>query len=307
MTRHLGSIEDLSTDELMAILDRAEELRAGAEPRFRPGRVLTLAFFQSSTRTRVGFASAGIRLGFGTCDLWAGRYEPSMSEPESLSDTLRVVSEYSDVIIFRHPHGAAWSTALTAARCPVINGGCGSDEHPTQALIDLYAIRKAKGRLEGLSVGIVGDIRGSRAAHSLMRGLGRFEQAEFRLMGPAQRADPQLGSLWTSAGVARLVVLPYMDLQGLDLLYMTGLPQGTGMEALAPPQRAPFALTAERLRNLPDSGVVLCPLPRVDEIDRLVDTDARVRFLDQSADGLWIRMATLEELGSRSQNAAVPR
>ena len=216
--RHLGSIDDLSTEEILALLDRAEQLRQGATGEWRPGRVLTLAFFESSTRTRVGFASAGARLGFVPIDLNAPRHSAGMSAQESLSDTIRVVSAYSDLLVLRHPSRSAWETAMEVAQCPMINGGCGAGEHPSQALIDLFAIRRAFGRLSGLRVGIVGDIAGSRAVHSFVRGLQRFGQAELRLMGPESRL-----------GDARFAGASYgtaLDLEGLDVVYMAGLPAG---------------------------------------------------------------------------------
>jgi aspartate carbamoyltransferase catalytic subunit len=298
MIRHLGSIDDLLTEQVIGVLDRAEELRAGAAPRSHVGKVLTLAFFQSSTRTRIGFACAGIRSGFGAVDLWADRYEASMSSAESLSDTIRVVSAYSDVMVLRHPSSDAWATATVAAQCPVINGGCGDGEHPTQALIDLFAIRRAVGKLEGLSVGIVGDIRGSRSAHSLMKGLARFAPREIRLMGPESRADLTIARYWT-AGMARdrVTVRHELFLCDLDVIYMAGLPQGTGADYLDAEVRGRFRLTSDRLTELPSRVWVFCPLPRVDEFAPDVDDDRRARYFEQSDHGTWVRMAILQLLG----------
>jgi aspartate carbamoyltransferase catalytic subunit len=298
--RHLGSISDLTADEVIGILDRAEELRTGALPRSHVGRVLTLAFFQASTRTRIGFASAGIRSGFGAVDLWAERYEASMSSPESLSDTIRVVSAYSDVLVLRHPSSDSWATAITAVRCPVINGGCGDGEHPTQSLVDMFAIRRATGRLDSLNVGIVGDVQSSRSAHSLMRGLAKFGANEFRLMGPAKRVDAGVAALWAGDGAKRVTVLHDLDLRGLDVLYVAGLPEGSGPSRLNVAERARFSITPSRLRVFPDSGVLLCPLPIVDEIDRRNDVDQRARYFDQSDDGMWTRMAVLEHAAQRA-------
>jgi aspartate carbamoyltransferase catalytic subunit len=295
--RHLGSIDDLMTDEVIAILDRAEELRTGAPPRSHVGQVLTLAFFQSSTRTRIGFASAGIRLGFGAVDLWADRYEASMSSPESLSDTIRVVSAYSDVMVLRHSLADAWATAIAVARCPVINGGNGFGEHPTQALVDLFAIRRAMGRLEGLAVGIVGDVRGSRSAHSLLKGLARFGPQEIRLMGPESMVDSTAADAW-AAGLPRgqVTVRHDLHLRDLEIVYVAGLPEGPGARRLDAAARARFALTRELLCDLPETVAVLCPLPRIDEIATEVDEDRRARYFDQSDDALWVRMAVLEQM-----------
>lgn len=292
---HLGSIDDLTNEDVNHILDRAEALRCGAELRLRPRQVLSLAFFQSSTRTRVGFAAAGIRLGMGPVDLWAERYDEAMSSPESLADTIRVVTAYSDVMVFRHPSREAWAEAVAVAQCPLINCGNSGDEHPTQALIDGFAIRRAFGRLDGLRVGIVGDVAGSRSAHSLMRLLARFRPSEVRLMGPESRVGGAVADSWVS-GPARssVSVVHELDVRELDVVYFAGLPEGEGSGRLATSVRRRFMLTRERLQVLPDSAIVLCPLPRVDEIARELDRDARCRHFAQSDGGGWLRMAILE-------------
>lgn len=291
---HLGAMADLSPGDVAQILDRAEHLRGGARSLLGAGRVLTLAFFQASTRTRTGFASAGIRLGFGTVDLLAERHDVRMSASESLEDTMRVVSAYSDTLVLRHPADDGWTTAITHVSCPTINGGNGNGEHPTQALIDLFAIRRAIGRLDGLRVGIVGDIRGSRSAHSLMRALSRLEPEEVRLMGPEARVDTTEANMWCAGVTERVTVHHQLSLRGLDVIYVAGLPPGTGADRIPDAERERFALTPQRLRQLPDTGVVLCPLPRIDEISIEIDSDRRARFFKQSDDGLWVRMAVLE-------------
>jgi aspartate carbamoyltransferase catalytic subunit len=290
--RHLGSIEDVSSQEVLAILDRAEKMR-GSRPLSNSGRVLALAFFQSSARTRTGFASAGIRLGFGTIDINNERHDSKMTFSESLSDTIRVVSAYADVMVLRHAGDAAWGIAVANSKCPLINGGNGNDEHPTQALIDLFAIRRATGRLHGLKIGIVGDIIGSRSAHSLMKALSLWGQQEFRLMGPKSRVDPTVAAKWTVGAGAPINVSHHLNFRDLDVIYIAGLPEGEGSERLNSAERASFSLAEQQLPDLSVAAVVLCPLPRVDEIAPGVDEDPRCRYFEQSDDGLWVRMAVL--------------
>jgi aspartate carbamoyltransferase catalytic subunit len=292
MMRHLGSIEDVSAQEVLAILDQAEAMR-GSRPQSRVGRVLALAFFQASARTRIGFAAAGIRLGFGTTELISERYDTRMTAAESLGDTVRVISAYADAMVLRHPSDAAWATAVANAHCPLINGGNGNDEHPTQALIDLFAVRRATGRVHGLRVGIVGDIVGSRSAHSLMKVLALWRQQEFRLMGPASRANSTVAAKWAVGAGAQISVLHHLNLRDLDIVYVAGLPEGTGIERLGSAERASFSLTQQHLQDLSPTAAVLCPLPRIDEMASDVDEDPRCRFFEQSDDGLWIRMAVL--------------
>jgi aspartate carbamoyltransferase catalytic subunit len=300
--RHLGAMADLSPEEVIRILDRAEHLRSGGRSRAGAGRVLTLAFFQLSTRTRTGFASAGIRLGFGTVDLFAPRHDARMSQSESLEDTLRVVSAYSDSLVLRHPADDAWAAATLNVTCPIINGGNGNGEHPTQALIDLFAIRRAVTRLEGLTVGIVGDIRGSRSAHSLMKALSSLEPKEIRLMGPEGRLDITDAMTWCAGVTQQVTVYHHLHLQDLDVLYVAGLPPGMDADRIPEAERVRFAVTPRRLQQLPDAGVVLCPLPRIDEIAPEIDRDRRARFFEQSDDGLWVRMAILEHAISHSES-----
>jgi len=141
----------------------------------------------------------------------------------------------------------------------------------------------------------VGDVRGSRSAHSLMKGLARFGSREIRLMGPESRVDPTVAAAW-AAGLpgGQVTVLQDLDLRDLDIVYMAGLPEGKGADRLGGPARARFALTRERLLGLPETAIVLCPLPRVDEIATEADEDRRSRYFEASDGGLSIRMAVLE-------------
>ena len=290
--RHFGSIEDVSSREILAILDHAEAMR-GSRPQSHMGRVLVLAFFQSSARTRIGFAAAGIRLGFSTTELNSERYDIRMTASESLSDTIRVVSAYADAMVLRHEADTAWATAVASTKCPLINGGNGNDEHPTQAIIDLFAIRRATGRLHGLRVGIVGDIIGSRSAHSLIKALALWGQQEIRLMGPRSRVDSIVAGRWSSRVATEINVAHELNLRDLDVVYVAGLPEGAGPNRVDADERATFALTPQRLQDLSARAVVLCPLPRIDEIACDVDGDPRCRFFEQSDDAVWVRMAIL--------------
>ncbi len=277
----------------MRILQRAEELSHECNSSYRPSnKVLGLLFFQPSTRTHFGFHAAIARLGGTGISLCERRYESAMSRAESPVDTVRSVSAYCDALVLRHGEPSVFKQAMDAAEVPVINGGCGADRHPTQALIDLYAIRSSIGRLEGLHVGLAGDLATSRAARSLIRALTYFSPAELRLMLPAERPilAPELERF--SGRVVRS--LDYLDLTDLDVLYMAGFPEGVGNMKVSDRVRSQFRLTLARARKLCDRTSLLCPLPRIDEIAEAVDSLPQSRYFEQSAQGLFVRMALLE-------------
>jgi aspartate carbamoyltransferase catalytic subunit len=285
----------LEKSMLLSLLDSAQAFKE--RPREWPSYprlVLGALFYAPSTRTLVGFQSAAARLGGSTVVLTESRFGSGMSDLESLDDTVRVVSSYVDVIVLRHPNADALDRIAGLSSVPVINGGNGTEEHPTQAIIDLLAIRNWHRRLEGLRLGIVGDLRNSRSAHSLVRAMALFEPKELRLIAPPGR---QLPSWVLTPG--ELPITSFEDglhLRDLDVLYMAGLPEGEGKEQLAPAERAKFSLTQESARELPANAVILCPLPRIDEIDAGLDSRPNARYFDQSADGLFVRMAILHHV-----------
>jgi aspartate carbamoyltransferase catalytic subunit len=293
--RHIIGIRDLSKSTLVRLLDRAGEFVAdpASWPSY-PRLVLGLMFFEPSTRTLLGFQSAAGRLGGSTILLAQPKSTADMGRPESLEDTVQAVSGYCDALVLRHAEERAPDRAAAVSSAPLINAGNGAKEHPSQALIDLFAIRQWHQRLGGLRVGIIGDLCGSRAAHSLVRALEFFEPAEVRLMYPRGRGLP--------AWVAEKSALPIRDneeelhLRDLDVLYMAGLPQGQGQGTIPDSVRARFRLTPKNVTELPSTAVVLCPLPRIDEIAPELDDRHNVRHFEQSRNGLFVRMAVLEHV-----------
>jgi aspartate carbamoyltransferase len=282
----------LTREAILSILDVANEFsdRASVHP-VLAGRIACLMFFQSSTRTRLGFDVAVKRLGGSTTALDALKHEDAMGWAESLEDTFHVASDYSDVLVVRHPSSAALEHAVRYSSVPVINAGSGCEHHPTQALIDLYCIRSRLGRLDGLRIGIVGDLARSRAARSLVEALRYWPPAELRLMAPPGRSFED--SFLSGFGGLLVTHHPRLLATGLDVLYVAALPN--------PPDRAPYdvslraalGVTSATVEDLPVHGIILCPLPRLDEIDRDVDRSGKAAYFDQSRDGLRVRMAVL--------------
>ncbi len=294
--RHLLTLQDLDAVEVTRILDRAAVFAStDVEASLPCPTVIGLLFFQPSTRTRIGFAVAAARLGGTSVEIQETKYLPGMLEPESLEDTVRVVGDYCDVLVLRHDSVDAFQAALQVAPVPVICGGAGQRYHPTQTLVDLYAIRKHLGRLDSLRIGLVGDLHTSRSAHSLLRALAWYGPEEVRLMAPAGR-EPEGCVLEGLPASVKCTSRDQLDAKDLDVLYMAGMPPGTGEERFDDATLADFYLTPERLTELPESGVVLCALPRTGEIDPRVDSDSRAVYFEQSADGLFVRMAVLEHV-----------
>lgn len=292
--RHLITIGDLGKEEIRAILALAEEFSAPGRrtDRGRPFSV-GLLFFAPSLRTRVGFAEATFRLGGSVIDVSESRFGPGMSHAESYADTIRTFSGMVDAVVTRTPFALDRQAVERNCMAPLINGGDGNANHPTQSLVDMFAIEHLRGPIRGLSLGICGDLR-SRCSRSLLALLEMFPPRDLTLISPVERSL-RAGTLGPILA-ARTSTRPYADPRGLDVLYLVGLPEGEGHERLGADQRAPFVLTPERLRDLPTDSIILSPLPVIDEITDEARLDPRVRFFQQSDLGVWVRMAVLELL-----------
>lgn len=289
--RHLLRVSDLDLPEIDGLLGRAEELAAGAAPRAaRSGATVGLLFLSASLRTRVGYGVAAHRVGAQAIEVDEPRWTPAMSEGESFADTVRTLSGMVDLLVCRTPFPLvraeidAWSVA------PVVNGGDGGGEHPTQALIDLAAIRRC-GPVGSLRIAIAGDLS-SRTVASLVRALELDPPAELRLAGPSVDGEVVPGPALAS----RSVRCADLDVAGIDVLYLAGLPAQLGRAHLDHADRRRWALTPERAAVLPPQAAVLSPLPIVDEIDADVRNDPRVLAFAQSDHGVHVRTAVLERM-----------
>lgn len=286
----LLGISDLSEADLGQILQRAGELRRGDAARTpRRSRLIGLLFLEASLRTRVGFAAAAARLGWQSVEVNERRQSPT-SMSESWFDTLRVISAYSDVVVTR-PGEPMDREALTyQARCPVINGGDTGPggQHPTQALLDVFAMQEIAGPLGGLNIAIVGDPR-MRAVRSLLELLARQPPATVSVI-----ADPEH---------AREVRLPHAlqakarftsweSLDDVDVIYVAGIPHGS----LPLARREVLLATAARVERLPPRCILLSPMPVIDEIASDVRLLPCIRMYEQSDLGLFVRMAILEHV-----------
>lgn len=299
--RHVVSAEDFTKEDILALLDTARAFDRyesggpnwrGVSPRLG-GRVLGLLFFEPSTRTRLSFESAMLRLGGSVLGFSDARMS-SFSKGESLMDTIRVVEGYCDAIVLRHPREGAARLAAEVARVPVLNGGDGSNQHPTQTFLDLYTIRQAAGRLDGLRVGFMGDLRYGRTVHSLATALLHFD-TELKFIGPEHLGLPgDLRARLAHSGRLGAEVESLEDAGGLDVLYVTRIQK----------ERFPDPMDYERVRNayrvdraalapFGDDLKVLHPLPRVNEVATDVDDLPGALYFQQSRNGVTVRMALL--------------
>ena len=289
--RHLLSIDDLDADSAGSILDRAGQIRRREATPVTQGNdfVASLVFLSSSLRTRVGFSVAVARMGGTTVHISDLRVDPSMTGAESLDDAIRVVTGMTDVVVLRTPALIDRTMVVRLAVRPVICGGDGGGNHPSQALIDLAAMEE-RGPVGELRVGICGDLSG-RAALSLLGLLRLRPPRTLRLMQP----EEILGLPVCLPGVPTEVVRG-LDVEDLDVLYLAGLPGHVGGISIDRDLRAAFAITKRDLARLHDDALILSPMPVIDEIDPEVRLDPRLGIYLQSDLGVSIRMAILESV-----------
>ena len=258
------------------------------------GRVLATLFYEPSTRTRLSFETAMLRLG-GQVIGFAGAQLASVSKGESISDTLKTVSNYADIVAIRHPKEGAALVASQAATVPVINAGDGGHMHPTQTLTDLATIRARKGRLNHLTIGLCGDLTFGRTVHSLITTLCRLGHVDFVLISPDELRTPEY-VLERIRSSADCTYRETGDLNGvigdLDVLYMTRVQQERFFnEDDYLRLRDTYILNADKLRSARPDMAILHPLPRVNEIAVEGDDDPRAAYFQQVRNGMLVRMA----------------
>lgn len=294
---HIISIHDLDRDQIDRLLTRAGEVTAayaGKEP--LKGKILGLLFFEPSTRTRMSFESAMLRLG-GACMNLGGVEVSSMAKGETLADTIRVVSGYADAIVLRHPKVGAARLASEFSDIPILNGGDGAGQHPSQTLIDLYTIRQAM-PLDNINIGLIGDLMYGRTTHSLAYALTHYN-ARIHTIAPKGLGLPD--SIQDNLKERGAVVIEHDSIEEiiseLDVLYVTRLQR----ERFPDPAKfydvsSSYRITPSLLSDVKEHLAILHPLPRVDEIDPAVDNLPYARYFEQARNGVPVRMAMLTEV-----------
>ena len=295
---HVISSEQFDRPLLDALFRRAESLEGVRDDRLAH-RIMASLFYEPSTRTRLSFESAMLRLGGAVLGTEAAHTFSSAIKGETLEDTVRMVSTYADVIVLRHDQLGAAARAAAVSSVPVINAGDGPGEHPTQALLDLYTIQREIGRVEGVHVAFCGDLRFGRTARSLALLLAQYPGVRFAFVAPEV---VQVGEDIRERLDARSVPYVLTDTlrevaRDVDVVYQTRVQKERFSDTAEFEQaRRAIRIDAALMRTLRESAVVMHPLPRVDEIAPEVDADPRAAYFRQARNGVAIRMAVLEAL-----------
>ena len=299
--RSLIDILELTTEEIDELVAKATDIIAHPEAYAHKcdGKILATLFFEPSTRTRLSFESAMLRLG-GQVLGFSEASSSSAAKGESVADTVRAVSCYSDIIAMRHPKEGAPLVASMSATVPVINAGDGGHNHPTQTLTDLLTIHREKGRLHDLTVGFCGDLKFGRTVHSLISALSRYTGIKIVLVSPEELKLPS----YVRQNVLEKNGIPYVqttDLESvmpeLDILYMTRVQRERFFnEEDYLRLKDSYILTPEKLVTAKGDLCILHPLPRVNEISVAVDDDPRACYFKQVDCGRYIRMALIMKL-----------
>ena len=293
--RDIVSIQDFSREEINYILEKSQAMEplATRGSDMLKGKILATLFFEPSTRTRLSFEAAMLKLGGSTIG-FADAEIASVRKGENLADTIRTVENYANVIALRHPLEGAAKLAAEFSKVPILNGGTGAEEHPTQALMDLYTIKKEKEKIDGLKIAMLGDLRYGRTVHSLAYALSLYD-IELYLISPESlrmrreviRAVKNRISIFEDKSLEQII-------PQIDVLYVTRIQK----ERFPDPAeyvkvKGIYRISLETLRNARKDLILLHPLPRLDEIAPEVDSKPQARYFQQVWNGIVVRMALL--------------
>jgi len=293
--RDIVSIEDFSRDEINYILNISHSMEplAAKGSDMLKGKILATLFFEPSTRTRLSFEAAMLKLGGSTIG-FAEAEIASVRKGENLADTIRTVENYADIIALRHPLEGAAKLAAEFSKIPILNAGSGAEEHPTQALMDLYTVQKEKGKIDGLKIALVGDLRYGRTVHSLAYALSLYN-IELYLISPESlrmrheviRAIRNKISIIEDTNLEKII-------PQIDVLYVTRIQK----ERFPDPAeyakvKGIYKIDLKTLKSAKKDLIILHPLPRVDEIAAEVDSTPQARYFQQVWNGIVVRMALL--------------
>ena len=295
---HLVSINQLSSEEILHLLDRAVLFEQNPNRKLLEGRVIATLFFEPSTRTRLSFETAVNRLG-GRVIGFSDASTSSSSKGESLKDTISMVGNYADAIVMRHYLEGAALYASELDRAPIINAGDGANQHPSQTLLDLYAIRKTQGSLYDKTIALVGDLKYGRTVHSLIVGMAPF-RPRFIFVSPPELSMPEeCKDFCREAGIPFTETTDFSPevIRSVDILYMTRVQRERFVD-LEEYERVKnvYVLTASMLEGCRENLRILHPLPRVNEIALDVDDTPQAYYVEQAQGGLYVRQSILCEV-----------
>ena len=299
--RHLLSPLDLSVDELARLLDLARDISKDPSKygHVCDGKKIATLFYEPSTRTRLSFEAAMINLG-GQVLGFSEASSSSASKGESVADTIRVISCYADICAMRHPKEGAPMVASEYSHIPIINAGDGGHNHPTQTLTDLMTIRREKGKLDNLTIGMCGDLKFGRTVHSLIKAMSRYENINFIMISPEELRLPDyiIKDVFEKKNIKYKEVRTMEEVMPeLDILYMTRVQKERFFnEADYIRLKDSFILDERKLLDAKEDLCIMHPLPRVNEISTKVDDDPRACYFKQALYGKYVRMALIMTL-----------
>jgi aspartate carbamoyltransferase catalytic subunit len=297
---HILSTKDFKKDEVEKILARAGEmevsLKSGKVEKLLQDKIVACIFFEPSTRTRLSFETASLRLGAKVISAEDASENTSAYKGETIEDTARILSGYSDIVVIRHPIAGEISKAAKVSTKPIISAGDGAAEHPTQGFLDLYTIKKELGRTENLTIAFAGDLLYSRTLRSLVPLLNLYTGNKFIFISPKELKLPkEYTEELKNVGVSFEEVDNLEEgMKSSDVLYMTRV-QKERFADIADYNKVKdlFILTKDMLKNLKKDAIIMHPLPRINEIEHGIDSDPRAAYFRQAENGICVRMALL--------------
>ena len=298
MKKDIISMNDMTKEEIMEILKLAKRIENTSEEeklKILSGKIVSTLFFEPSTRTKMSFESAAYRLGANVLQLPPAEYS-SLKKGESFSDTIKMVESYSDVIVVRHPFDGAARLASVTSKKPVINAGDGSNQHPSQTLLDLYTILEEKGTLENLSIAFVGDLKYGRTVHSLMRALTHFNPTVYFVAPQILQMPDYLLEDLRKNNIKYEILSDFRDcLDKIDVFYMTRIQKERFLDVDEYEKLKGVYIINKKniIGKCKEDMIILHPLPRVDEISTDLDSTKHALYFKQAKNGIPIRQAMM--------------
>ncbi len=302
MSKHLISIHDFSKEEILKILSLASNFEERKSDAIFSDKVIASLFFEPSTRTRLSFETAANRLGarvIGFSD--AGN--TSVTKGETLKDTIKMVSNYADLIIIRHPLEGSARYASEVSSVPVINAGDGANQHPSQTLLDLYSILKTQGRLDNLKINLVGDLKYGRTVHSLLQAMSHFKP-QFRFTAPPELRMPEEYKEQLREKGIQFEESENLEegIEDMDIVYMTRVQRERFTDAIEYERvKNIYSLRRDMVESAKPNMKILHPLPRINEIHQDVDSSDHAYYFEQAGNGVYTRMAIITMLLGRTE------
>lgn len=302
MSKHLISIHDFSKEEILKVLSLASNFEERKSDAIFSDKVIASLFFEPSTRTRLSFETAANRLGarvIGFSD--AGN--TSVTKGETLKDTIKMVSNYADLIIIRHPLEGSARYASEVSSVPVINAGDGANQHPSQTLLDLYSILKTQGRLDNLKINLVGDLKYGRTVHSLLQAMSHFKP-QFRFTAPPELRMPEEYKEQLREKGIQFEESENLEegIEDMDIVYMTRVQRERFTDAIEYERvKNIYSLRRDMVESAKPNMKILHPLPRINEIHHDVDSSDHAYYFEQAGNGVYTRMAIITMLLGRTE------